>query len=336
MMDGGLPCDRMQTTATSSETPTGDFGADSPLIGLALAATRAAALAASHWAGRGDPHAADGAATEAMRSVLACAPASGTIVTGEGAKDDAPMLADGELCGAGFAPSYDIAVDPLECTDLCAQGLPGSLSTLALAELGTLWSPGPAFYMDKLVAPAAARGAAHLGDPLEQIVESVADALDRRIDQLRVVVLAKPRHTRLIECLRALGASVSTPSAGDVAGALAVVLPERSADLLLGAGGTPEGVMTACAVRALGGVMEGRVAPQREDERERVAAAGLSTEQVLGLDDLVAGGAAFVATGVTGGPLLAAPTGDGGYVTTDALVIAAGMIRRIRQTTIEE
>jgi fructose-1,6-bisphosphatase II len=328
-------------------TPTAaSFDADSPLVMRALAATRAAAIAAADWAGRGDPHAADGAATDAMRAVLAGIAGEGTVITGEGAKDGAPMLADGESVGDGSAAAYqaggpaverfDIAVDPLECTELCATGLPGALSTIAVAPPGSLWSPGPAYYMDKLVLPAAARGAAQLDDPPEVIVGRVAAALGRPVAGLRVVVLEKPRHQELITRLRTLGVAVSTPTAGDVAGALQVLLPGGEADLLLGVGGTPEGVMTACAVFALGGGMQGRLAPQRDDERLRIEQAGLTVAHVLELDELASPDGAFIATGVTGGSLLAAPVIESGSVTTESLVIAAGAIRWIRQTSSTE
>lgn len=308
------------------------FAADAPLVLCALEATRAAAVAAAGWAGRGDADRADEAATEAMRAVLAHAPGAGTVVTGEGAKDDAPMLADGESAGRGSGPAFDIAVDPLECTSLCAQGLGGALATIAVAAGGSLWSPGPAFYMDKIVLPPAARTAASITDPPEVILANVAAALGKDVREMRVVVLDKPRHKDLAARLRACGASVSMPTAGDVGGALSVLLPDGGADLLLGVGGTPEGVMTACAVRALGGGMQGRIAPQREDERERVEQAGMSTDLVLELDELASGDAAFVATGVTGG-LLAAPRRVSGAVVTDSLVIARDGVRHIRQTS---
>jgi fructose-1,6-bisphosphatase II len=311
------------------------FGLDAAPVWQALAATRAAAIAAAGWAGRGDPHAADAAATTAMRDALTATAATGVVITGEGAKDGAPMLADGELTGGGLAPSFDIAVDPLECTDLCASGLPGALSTIAVAPRDSLWSPGPAFYMDKLVLPPAARDAARITDSPEVTVRNVAAALGKDVRDLRIVVLDKPRHRGLTARLRALGAAVSTPTAGDVAGALAVLLPDGGADLLLGIGGTPEGVMAACAVRALGGGIEGRIAPQRVDERARVLAAGISEERVLALDDLAAADAAFVATGVTGG-LLGAPRRDARWVTTQSIVIAAGAIRYISQTSPNE
>lgn len=323
----------MASATSTATTADPRFDADSPLVSCALAATRRAAVVAARFAGRGDGRAADGAATAAMRSVLGRAPETGTVVIGEGAKDEAPMLADGELTGRSESPTFDIAVDPLECTDLCAQGLAGALSTIAIAPLGTLWSPGPAFYMDKLVLPPAARHAATLDDPPETIVRKVAGALDKPVTELRIVVLDKPRHRDLVAELRAIGASVRMPSAGDVGGALEVLLEDGDADLLLGVGGTPEGVMTACAARVLGGGMQARVAPQRDDERERVIAAGISTTEILSLEQLAAADGAFVATGVTGGALLARPSHRDRTLTTESLVITAGSVRQIRQTS---
>jgi fructose-1,6-bisphosphatase II len=323
----------MLSEPTDKTAPSVRFDADSPLVSCALAATRAAAVVAARYAGRGDAHGADGAATAAMRSVLSRSPDAGTVVIGEGAKDDAPMLADGELVGRAETASFDIAVDPLECTDLCAHGLAGALSTIAVAPLGSLWSPGPAFYMGKLVLPAAARDAAAIDEPPETIVRRVAAALGKAVAELRVVVLDKPRHRELAARLRVLGVSVLMPPAGDVAGSLAVLLDDGGADLLLGIGGTPEGVMTACAARALGGGMQARIAPQRDDESERVAAAGMSTTTILDLAELAAADGAFIATGVTGGELLARPSRHNGSLTTESLVITAACTRRIRQTS---
>lgn len=322
-------------SAISSPTelqPGSFFGLDGDLVWLALAATRAAAMAASEWAGRGDAIAADDAATTAMRAVLAQGPGLGEVVTGEGAKDQAPMLADGERLGSGGGTGYDLAVDPLECTEMLSRGLPGALSTIALAPQGSLWPPGPAFYMDKLVLPADARDAARITDPPEVTVENVARALCKHVSEMRIVVLDKPRHESLVARLRATGAHVITPPAGDVAGALNVLLPDGDADLLLGIGGTPEGVLAACAVRALGGGMQGRLAPQREDERGALEAAGRDHELVLELDDLVGADATFFATGVTGG-LLAAPRQERGWLTTESLVIADRAVQRIRHST---
>lgn len=296
---------------------------------VALAATSAAALACQRWIGRGSGDGADRAATEAMRAALGDASGLGTVVVGEGTKDEAPMLFDGEQLGAEGGFEFDIAVDPLECTTLCAKGLPGSLATIAFAEPGTMASLGVAFYMDKLVGPPAMRGVLDLTAPPEINLERAAAARHKPVAQLRVVVLDKPRHERLIERLHRAGASVSSPPDGDVAGALATLLPDADADLLMGIGGTAEGVMTACAARALGGFMQARIAPQRPDEAQAVASAGLSTQRVYELDELAAGESLFVATGVSGGALLRRPWHHRGSIHTDSIVIAAGSVRRV-------
>jgi fructose-1,6-bisphosphatase II len=299
----------------------------------ALAATRAAALACRHWVGRGRPHAADAAAAAAMRTALADAPGRGTVVVGEGAKDDAPMLFDGERLGRGD-DAFDIAVDPLECTTLCAKGLAGSLATIAFARRSSMARLGCSFYMDKLVASVPSDCALDL--PPEENLRRAADALDRPVSALRVTVLDKPRHRDLIDRLRAAGARVISPPDGDVAGALDALLSDGDADLLVGVGGTPEGVMTACAARALGGHMQARLAPQREDEAAALARAGLDTERIYELDDLVAGESLFAATGVTDGPLLRGPWARDGQLCTESIVIAAGSVRRIVQAHPEE
>jgi fructose-1,6-bisphosphatase II len=296
---------------------------------LALAATQAAAVACQPFVGRGDKHAADHAATEAMRAVLADAPGQGTVVIGEGEKDGAPMLAGGERVGAG-GPPFDVAVDPLECTTFCAKGLPGSLATIAFAEGNALLRAGSSHYMDKVVAGPEARDAIDIADPPETTVARVARTLGKRVADVRVVVLDKPRHAELIERLRGVGASVATPSDGGVAGALDALLPSGAADLLMGIGGTPEGVMTACAVRALGGTMQARLAPQSEAEAAAVVRSGLDLDRAYELEELVAGAALFAATGVTGGQLLRRPrTGDGAVV-TESLVISDRGVRLVK------
>jgi len=296
----------------------------------ALAATRAAALACRRWVGRGRAHDADAAAAEAMRAALAQAPGRGTVVVGEGAKDDAPMLYDGERLGRG-GREFDIAVDPLECTKLCAKGLPGSLATIAFARPGSMARLGCSFYMDKLVACGPAGSSLDLALAPEENLRRAADALGRPVAALRVTVLDKPRHRELIERLHAAGARVTSPPDGDVAGALGALLPGGDADLLMGTGGTPEGVMTACAARALGGRMQARLAPQRDDEAAALARAGLSTERVYELEELVGGESLFVATGVTGGTLLRGPWFRDGQLWTESIVIAAGSVRRVVQ-----
>jgi fructose-1,6-bisphosphatase II len=329
----------METSTLTNEPASGPNGGDEPgsaapkslrhLEPYALAATRAAALACQSWVGRGDKEAADNAATEAMREALASAPGTGRVVIGEGAKDDAPMLFDGEKVGDGDGSKFDIAVDPLECTTLAAKGLPSALATIAFAEAGSMADLGPAFYMDKLVGPPEVRGAVQLGDPPEENLARAAEALSKSVDQLRVVVLDKSRHEGLIEQIHAAGASVISPPDGDVGGALEALLPTGDADLLMGIGGTPEGVMTACAVRSLGGFMQAQLVPQSEDEEKAVAAADLSTERIYELDDLVDGDGLFVATGVTGGNLVREPWNSAGQTFTETIVVAAGCFRRV-------
>jgi fructose-1,6-bisphosphatase II len=301
----------------------------------ALAATREAAIACQPFVGRGDKHAADDAATGAMRSALSEAPGVGTVVIGEGEKDGAPMLYNGERVGAG-GPAFDIAVDPLECTTFCAKGLPGSLATIAFAEAGVLLRPGPSFYMHKLVVSAAARDAIDIADAPEATAGRVARALGKEVAQLRVVVLDKPRHAGLIERLRRTGASVATPSDGDVAGALEALLPSGEADLLMGIGGTPEGVMTACAVNALGGGMQARLAPQSDAEARAFLEAGLDADRVYELRDLVAGRSLFVATGVTGGSLLCRPRASDGAVVTESLVVSERSVRVVEARSVSQ
>jgi fructose-1,6-bisphosphatase II len=306
----------------------------SSLEQLALNAVRAAALAAYTHAGSGDGKAADGAATEAMREVLGETHGLGTVIIGEGEKDNAPMLFNGEQVGDGDGPRFDIAVDPVECTDLCANGLPGSLTTIAFAGDGCLWSPGPGHYQDKLVVGRAARDAIDLREGPEWNVTSVAGALEKPVDEMRVLLLDKPRHVELAERLRAMGVTVIMPSAGDVAGAMFALLPGTGVDMLMGVGGTPEGIMAACAVKVLGGGMQTRLAPQRDDERDAIIAAGISLDEILGVDDLIRGPAIFAACGITGGTMLGAPRRMApGWISTQSLIISPGSYRRIVEST---
>ncbi|WP_020661078.1 class II fructose-bisphosphatase [Amycolatopsis benzoatilytica] len=305
------------------------------LEAVALATTRSAAVASYAWVGRYDQKAADAAATKAMREALAEAPGRGTVVIGEGEKDDAPMLFNGEIVGTGNGPDFDIAVDPLEGTSFCAKDLPGSLATIAFGEPGTLWSPGPGFYMDKIVVPPPAKDVVDLDDPPERTLENVAAALGKKVCELRVMIMDKPRHKNLIARVLRAGAAVQTPAGGDVGGSLAVLLPTLDVDLLLGVGGTPEGVMTAAAVRALGGGMLGRLAPQRDEEADAIRAAGMSLDRVYECDELAAGDAFFVATGVTGGSLLDRPRNCDGKTTCESLLISRGEIRYLTHTTFE-
>lgn len=245
------------------------------------------------------------------------------------------MLYNGERVGDGAGPEFEIAVDPLECTDNCADGLPGALTTIAVAGAGALWSPEPAFYMDKLVVGPAARDAIDIRDTPEANLERIAAALGRKVEELRVVILDKSRHEQLLASVRGAGATVSTPSAGDVAGALAALLPDGGADVLMGIGGTPEGVLTACAVRALGGGMQGRLAAQGADEERALAAADADPDRVLELDDLARGETLFAATGVTDGALLRGPWESAGATFTESILVTVGTVRRVVEYAVE-
>lgn len=292
------------------------------LVPYLLRATQSAAIACSAWVGRGDPKAADQAAVQAMRAALEDLPADATIVIGEGAKDEAPMLHEGERLGTGQGPAVDIAVDPLECTSACANAFGSSIAVLAAAPAGSLWTT-PGWYMDKLIVGPDAAGAVDLRHPLEDNLEAVAKAGGKQVSDLLAVVLDKPRHTDLVARLRESGVAVSLIPDGDVFGSLRTVLPAGGADLVVGIGGTPEGVLSACAIRLLGGTMQGRLAPQKPGERERIEAAGQDVDTVLELDDLVGSeDCVFAMTAVTPSPLLHEPRLVDGAVRTASYVVS--------------
>ena len=305
-------------------------------LGLDLVrVTEAAALAAARWVGRGDREAGDGAAVHAMRLVLATTEMDGVVVIGEGAKDRAPMLYDGEPVGTGRGPAVDVAVDPVEGTALLARGAPDAIAVVGVAPRGTMWSPGPAFYMEKLVVGPAARAAMRpewLDAPVAEVLAEVATALHRPVAELTVFVLDKPRHAERIAALRAAGARVLLRTDGDVAGALMAAREGSGVDLLMGIGGTPEGVIAACAVQALGGGMLGRLAPQRADEAEAVRAAGIDAGRILTARDLVASDDVFfAATGITDGVLLPGVRYTPAGATTASLVMRgrSGTLRTV-------
>lgn len=298
--------------------------------------TEAAALAAGRWMGRGDKAAGDAAAVTAMRAMLGAVAVDGVVVIGEGAKDEAPMLADGERVGTGAGPAVDVAVDPVEGTTLLAHGRPDAIAAIAVAPRGTMWAPGPAYYMEKLVVARDARDAlapGALDAPIADTLAAVAEAKRRRVEDLAVFVLDKPRHAGLVAALRAAGAGVLLRSDGDVAGALMAATEDSGVDLLVGVGGTPEGVIAAAAVRALGGAMLGRLAPQRDAERAAVRAAGLDVARVLAAADLVAADDVFfAATGITDGVLLDGVRYTATGAVTSSLVVRGrtGTVRTIR------
>lgn len=312
----------MSKTSIEDPSPSSEGEAAPSLDMEALAArllpgTQRAALACQPWVGRGDPKSADAAAVAAMREAFDHVPGTGTVVIGEGEKDDAPMLFIGEEVGTGEGPAFDLAIDPLENTSACARASAGALAVVAAAPAGALWG-SPGWYMDKLVVGADAKGVIDITRPPLENLAAVAEALGKPVRQLRAVVLDKPRHRDLVADLHDAGVSVELIPDGDVAGALKAVLPDSRADVLLGVGGSPEGVITACAVRLLGGGMQVALAPQSEDERERVLDAGQEPGAPLTLDDLVATDrCCFLATGITGGELFAAPVlGSEGWRTS--------------------
>ena len=294
--------------------------------------TEAAALAASGWVGRGEKEKADGAAVDAMRLVLDTVRMNGTVVIGEGEKDEAPMLYNGEQVGDGTGPEVDVAVDPLEGTRLTALGQPNAIAVIAVAERGTMFFPGAALYMDKIaVGPEAADAIDIDATPTENL-ERVAEAKGVDVNDLTVVVLERDRHDDLVAELREAGARVNLIRDGDVAPAIAAAQSGTGVDLLMGIGGTPEGVISAAAIKCLGGAMQGKLWPRNDEERQRLLDADYDVEQILTADDLVAGENVFVAaTGVTSGALLRGVRVVGDHVETDSIVMRSrsGTVRRI-------
>jgi fructose-1,6-bisphosphatase II len=287
-------------------TDTQAYGADRLALHL-LGATQAAALACIPWVGRGDKEGADGAAVAAMREVLSTVPGRGRVVIGEGEKDQAPMLYTGEELGDGDGPAFELAIDPLEGTDYCASGLDGAISVLAAGPPDSIWATS-GYYMDKLIAGRGARGAIDVDAPVDDNLDRVAKALAKDVKDLVVVVLDKPRHEDVIAHIRDKGAGVLAVPAGDVMGSLRVLLPNGGADLALGVGGTPEGVITACVTRLLGGDMQAKLAPQSDEERAGLEADEADLNRVMTADELVrSGDCTFIATGITSNQLLAAP-----------------------------
>ncbi|MGH2530097.1 MAG: class II fructose-bisphosphatase [Actinomycetota bacterium] len=268
--------------------------------------TEAAALAAGRWVGRGDKEAADQAAVDAMRLMIDTVSMHGTVVIGEGEKDEAPMLFNGEEVGNGGGPAVDVAVDPIDGTRLTAAGQPNALAVIALAERGTMFFPGAAVYMEKVAAGPEAADVIDITAPPEDNVRLVAKAKGVRPEEIGVVILDRDRHAEMIQRVRETGAKVYLITDGDVAGAISAASSRRSGiDLLLGIGGTPEGVIAAAALKCLGGAMQGRLYPRSDEERKTLEDAGFDIEKVLGTDDLVAGhDVFFAATGITDGSLL--------------------------------
>ncbi len=267
--------------------------------------TEAAALAAGRWIGRGDKNAADRAAVDAMRLMIDTVSMHGTVVIGEGEKDEAPMLFNGEEVGDGTGPGVDVAVDPIDGTRLTSMGQPNALAVLALAERGTMFFPSAAVYMNKVATGAEAADAIDIDAPPEENVRRVAKAKGKRPEDMTVTILDRDRHADLVAAVRSVGARVFLISDGDVAGAIAAAAPRTEIDLLLGIGGTPEGVVAAAALKCLGGAIHGRLHPRNDAERRQLLDAGFDLDRVLTTDDLVSGkDVFFAATGITDGSLL--------------------------------
>jgi fructose-1,6-bisphosphatase II len=294
--------------------------------------TEAAALGAARWIGRGEKESADQAAVDAMRLMLDTVSMDGVVVIGEGEKDEAPMLFNGEEVGSGDGPQVDVAVDPLEGTRLTALGQPNAIAVIAVAERGTMFFPGVAVYMDKIACGPEAVDAIDINASPTDNVQAVAESKGVDPTDVSVVVLERERHERLIAELRDAGAKVNLIRDGDVAPAIAAARGGTGVDLLMGIGGTPEGVISAAAIKCLGGALQGRLWPRDDEERSQLAQAGFDPERVLTTDDLVAGEDVFVAaTGVTSGALLRGVQYTAEGAVTDSIVMRSrsGTVRRI-------
>jgi fructose-1,6-bisphosphatase II len=318
-----------------SETPEQQRTPEAPDRNLALElvrVTEAAAMAAGRWAGRGDKIGGDQAAVDAMRSLIGTVSMRGVVVIGEGEKDEAPMLFNGEEVGCGEGPECDVAVDPIDGTTLMAKGMPNAIAVLAVAERHTMYDPSAVFYMEKLVTGPEAADVVDISAPVAHNVQAVAKAKGGSPEDVTVCILDRPRHEDLVREVREAGARIKFITDGDVAGAVMACSEGTGVDLLLGIGGTPEGIIAACAVKCLGGTIQGKLWPQKKSEFENAAAAGLDLEAVLGPDDLVrSDNVFFVATGITDGELVRGVRYRGGGCTTESLVMRSksGTIRRV-------
>ncbi|WP_406197773.1 MULTISPECIES: class II fructose-bisphosphatase [unclassified Streptomyces] len=294
--------------------------------------TEAAAMAAGRWVGRGDKNGADGAAVRAMRTLVHTVSMNGVVVIGEGEKDEAPMLFNGERVGDGTGAEVDIAVDPIDGTTLTAKGMPNAISVLAAADRGSMFDPSAVFYMDKLVTGPEAADFVDIDAPVSVNIRRVAKAKRSTPEDVTVVILDRPRHEGIIKEIRDAGARIKLISDGDVAGSIYALREGTGVDMLLGIGGTPEGIISACAVKCLGGTIQGKLWPKDDEERQRAIDAGHDLDRVLMTDDLVAGdNVFFVATGITDGELLRGVRYRSENATTDSIVMRSksGTVRRI-------
>ncbi len=297
--------------------------------------TEAAALASARFMGRGDKEAADGAAVNAMRLVLQSVDMNGTIIIGEGEKDNAPMLFNGEVVGNGSSPDVDVAVDPIDGTRPLAFGRTNSLATVAIAPRGAMFNPGPFVYMNKLAVGPEAKGHINIEKSITENLEAIAKAKQTHVQDLTTIILDRPRHTDMIAEIRKCGARIRIIPDGDVAAALMTAWPNSGVDVLIGIGGTPEGVLAACALRAMGGEIQGKLYARDGDELRRGREAGYDFQKILTMDDLVASeDVFFAATGITDGELLKGVHYFGDGARTDSLVVRGltGTVREIIAT----
>ena len=312
-----------------------DVPSEAPDRNLALElvrVTEAAAMAAGSWVGRGDKNGADGAAVRAMRTLVSTVSMNGVVVIGEGEKDEAPMLFNGERVGDGTGPECDIAVDPIDGTTLTAKGMTNAIAVLAAAERGSMFDPSAVFYMDKLVTGPEAADFVDINAPVSVNIRRVAKAKRSAPEDVTVVILDRPRHEGIIKEIRETGARIRLISDGDVAGSILALREGTGVDLLLGIGGTPEGIISACAVKCLGGTIQGKLWPKDDEERQRAIDAGHDLDRVLTTEDLVTGeNVFFVATGITDGELLRGVRYRAETATTDSIVMRSrsGTVRRI-------
>jgi fructose-1,6-bisphosphatase II len=294
--------------------------------------TEAAALAAAHWVGRGDKESADGAAVDAMRLILGTVGMTGTVIIGEGEKDEAPMLYNGEVVGDGSMPNVDIAVDPIDGTTLTSKGRGGAVAVIAVSEQGTMFDPGPCVYMEKIAVGPDAKGVVDLNASVADNLRAIATAKGIDVREVTAMVLDRPRHDDIIAEIRETGSRIRLIGDGDVAAAIATAWPESGVDVLFGIGGTPEGVIAAAALKCMGGELIGRLWPRDADERQEAIDAGYDLDRVLSTDDLVAGDNCFFsATGITDGNLLHGVRYDRGGATTQSLVMRSrsGTVRLV-------
>ncbi len=284
--------------------------------------TETAAIAASRWVGRGAKNDADQVAVDGMRKMINTVSMNGVIVIGEGEKDQAPMLFNGEQVGDGNGPSVDVAVDPIDGTTLTAKGMNNAISVIALAERGTMFDPTTVFYMKKLVVGPEAADVVDITAPVKENLRRIAKAKRRDIESLTVVLLDRPRHDQLVKEIRETGARIKFITDGDVAGAVEAARDETGIDALMGIGGTPEGIIAACAMKCLGGVIQAILHPRDEAEREKAIANGMDLEKVLTTNDLVSGeNVFFAATGITDGELLKGIRFTNRYIQSNSLVM---------------